>query len=1575
MRSSRPKRHALSSALAALGASAADAQDARFDPRPPLSVTAPLQAFVPADVDGDGDTDVVGSDTTNGRLVWLENNGDVDPAFPIEHEIFNGVIAPNQIVAADLDNDGDTDVAAAVTVGTGQLVWFENLGGVPPAFEVRSLGQRPNLESSGVIRSLAVGDLQGDGHLDVVCGFELPSGAASGHVTAYISDGTVPPAFLRFQLNSPASALSEVTGLAIADLTGDGSLDIAACSREPAAAGDADSIVAWRSTAPFGIGFIPAVVADGLGDPGGLTLARLSADGLPDIAVAAESSGEILILENDVLSPGTFLAAQPFPAAGIVDLASGQLTGSPRLDLLAATASGAVLFENQGGASVSFTASVIGPAMHPSDTIAIGPIDSDADDDVVSGGPAGVRWIERVVPIQNTTAGMVHASLQDAVLAVGPGDVLIAEPEHFVPDALVPPVAIPFELRSTGSLTIGPRADAQFDTSVRLASAPGSRISVEGRLTIAPAAQVDFESETDVEVSADQTLNNAVLTATDSPLLLKFRPQWSATEIDGAFAAAPSPLSAQPRDVRFFHPSPDVPAAIVTVSEAPGGGGSGLPGTLAVYTPSATAPNGWIGSAVDDLDIGTHRSIAVGDINGDAFDDIVSVFEPASGGQAVLRLHLCDGLSPPGFSSMSVGPAVSTGAQVVFDLDRDGAADVVTPIGFYRQIGQQSFSFVQFPLVGGDQGIGVAVARLDTDFDADVVVHTAVLGDQPPRRLGFRLVALLADGSGGFIPVEIDSLDRTGDAGCVGDCYPAVNAAITNTNTVTVSDFDRDGDDDIVLSEDRGLVIYANDSGTFVPAAAEDDLKWEESVATDADGDGSTDLVVASTRKSALIGLARPLLGQPRRFEILRPFDRAAAVAVADIDRDDDQDLVVVGSAFDRVTLLTRGPLAGLRATGAGAGIASAQSIELCQGYVAIEGSTVTSPSLHIGERGTVTGGGIITGDVTNTGILRPRPSIDVSGAYRQSDPANDSVVGSLDIVLPAAGTAPLNVSQTAALAGDLRVGTNAGSVLGPGPERVVTAGGFVPGFDRFSATLVPRLDVSISGNPESGTAVVRYNETPSEAIVDVVPFAFRDPPLIRSEFPSIGVPSDAAVGDVGGGPNGGPDGIPDLVIAYPQLRDGKNGGVAVLLGELTESGCRFLPLGVYEGKNAASPTAVEIGDFDGNGTPEIAFANRSGSPFSRLVSLLDVDSAAVVPITDSTLRSLQLRGDRVVADLAVLQLTDPASAARGPSPATLLTLTSGGIAGTVTASTYDVGSDAWDVCDIDVCDDPDSFDPIDPDGAALTLDEGFTSTSTDDDKIVVASNTGGMPDSFPIETFDAGLDPTAIRAADLTNDGFPDIAAVNETSGTVSVFVNVSDPDGPGGRSFAEGTQWSLRSDPADPDPLPTSIALADLDDDGDLDIAVVSTDGTGTRAVRSLFNLVVETGEPSFTIPENLPEQPAGTPLLVRELDAGGVGAGVALSDDLIVLTASESEGATAAESITGSRPRNGLAMNLVLCSEASVCLADVNGDGTLTPADFNAWVMAYNAGDASADQNGDGSITPADFNAWILNYNTGC
>ncbi|RNC82842.1 MAG: hypothetical protein ED559_14050 [Phycisphaera sp.] len=70
-----------------------------------------------------------------------------------------------------------------------------------------------------------------------------------------------------------------------------------------------------------------------------------------------------------------------------------------------------------------------------------------------------------------------------------------------------------------------------------------------------------------------------------------------------------------------------------------------------------------------------------------------------------------------------------------------------------------------------------------------------------------------------------------------------------------------------------------------------------------------------------------------------------------------------------------------------------------------------------------------------------------------------------------------------------------------------------------------------------------------------------------------------------------------------------------------------------------------------------------------------------------------------------------------------------------------------------------------------------------------------------------------------------------------------------------------------------------------------------------------------------------------------------------------------------------RLGSLSDYVIVPPANDCLPDTNGDGSLTPADFTAWINAFNNNLLECDQNGDGACTPTDFTAWISNFNAGC
>ena len=54
---------------------------------------------------------------------------------------------------------------------------------------------------------------------------------------------------------------------------------------------------------------------------------------------------------------------------------------------------------------------------------------------------------------------------------------------------------------------------------------------------------------------------------------------------------------------------------------------------------------------------------------------------------------------------------------------------------------------------------------------------------------------------------------------------------------------------------------------------------------------------------------------------------------------------------------------------------------------------------------------------------------------------------------------------------------------------------------------------------------------------------------------------------------------------------------------------------------------------------------------------------------------------------------------------------------------------------------------------------------------------------------------------------------------------------------------------------------------------------------------------------------------------------------------------------------------------------CPGDVDANGLLEPADFNAWLDGFMAGDRDADMDDDGKIMPNDFTLWLIEFNKGC
>jgi len=114
------------------------------------------------DLDGDGDADVISASLSDNKIAWYENTGPASPgSFGPQQVITTNAIGANSVHAADLDGDGDADVLSA-SYFDNKIAWHENLGG--GNFSGQQL-IAPNANGATCVHAT---DLDGDGDADVL---------------------------------------------------------------------------------------------------------------------------------------------------------------------------------------------------------------------------------------------------------------------------------------------------------------------------------------------------------------------------------------------------------------------------------------------------------------------------------------------------------------------------------------------------------------------------------------------------------------------------------------------------------------------------------------------------------------------------------------------------------------------------------------------------------------------------------------------------------------------------------------------------------------------------------------------------------------------------------------------------------------------------------------------------------------------------------------------------------------------------------------------------------------------------------------------------------------------------------------------------------------------------------------------------------------------------------------------------------------------------------------------------------------------------------------------------------------
>jgi len=77
-----------------------------------------------ADVDGDGDIDVLSASFRDDKIAWYENDGNQNFT---SHTITTDASGAKSVYAVDVDGDGDIDVISASFIDD-KIVWYQNNG-------------------------------------------------------------------------------------------------------------------------------------------------------------------------------------------------------------------------------------------------------------------------------------------------------------------------------------------------------------------------------------------------------------------------------------------------------------------------------------------------------------------------------------------------------------------------------------------------------------------------------------------------------------------------------------------------------------------------------------------------------------------------------------------------------------------------------------------------------------------------------------------------------------------------------------------------------------------------------------------------------------------------------------------------------------------------------------------------------------------------------------------------------------------------------------------------------------------------------------------------------------------------------------------------------------------------------------------------------------------------------------------------------------------------------------------------------------------------------------------------------